>query len=343
MHEVSPRVDVAGHAVDPRQIARRRADSEVVAQRLREPQRFSGQFNRPSHIAGPQRRVRLGTEREGDENPVASAEAPLEACGEEWSRLLVAVAVGQHDALEDHAEVGTPRVIRGISTTPTLHAQRSSSIEVDIEVEVGRQQRAPGSVPLVTVCGRDREPSLGRVDQQLPLSADRGNESRANEQPRLDGGSIVGSAPDRLLQILDALVSVPVHEPQSAQRGGQAPAPLGVRCRQSPAQGGAKVVVLDLQPGQPGVLVGTLELGLGPLGEIEEVLEMPVPALLGLAGGVQAVQRVLADRLLEPVAAAPAVVLVGENERLVHESAECVERIAGVSVAGHTLPGPSRA
>ena len=78
--------------------------------------------------------------------------------------------------------------------------------------------------------------------------------------------------------VVDPLVRVAVEDPQPRQRRRQPAPTLRLGGREAPDEGGTEVVVLGLQPLQPGVLVGQVELGLGLLREGEEVVEVAVVA-----------------------------------------------------------------
>ena len=91
---------------------------------------------------------------------------------------------------------------------------------------------------------------------------------------------------------------------------------------QAPGQRGAQVVVLGVEHGQPGDLIGGRQVRLGPLGQRQAPGQMPASRLLLLARLRQPLGGVLAHRLQQPAAHLPAGLLVGHQQRLVDEAGQ---------------------
>jgi hypothetical protein len=120
---------------------------------------------------------------------------------------------------------------------------------------------------------------------------------RPRQERSLEAGAVVGGQGEGPLHVLDPLVRVAVEDPQPRQRRCEPAPTLRLGGREAPNEGGAEVVVLGLQPLQPGVLVGQVEFGLGLLREREQVVEMTVVAGCRLPGLPEPVACILADRL----------------------------------------------
>jgi hypothetical protein len=110
-------------------------------------------------------------------------------------------------------------------------------------------------------------------------------------------------------------------EPQPARR---------VAAAGSPGQRRAQVVVLGLQPVQPGPLVCARQVRLGGFGQREKMREVPLlPAGL-LAAFAQPVARILAHGLEQPIARSAGI---GLEERLFDERAHEIEYVGGTIAA----------
>lgn len=123
-----------------------------------------------------------------------------------------------------------------------------------------------------------------------------------------------------------SLVQVPAHVPEPEERRGQ-PQPAVPRASlQRGRQRRAQVVVLRLEPSEPLLLGGSLELRLGPLRQGQA--PVPVPGQdLGLLFGVEErVARVVADRLRQAVPRL-AVRHLGQHHRPVDEACAHVQRL----------------
>ena len=117
----------------------------------------------------------------------------------------------------------------------------------------------------------------------------------------------------------------PCHLDEDAAAGGARPGPV---------HGGPEVVLLGGQTGQPCRLVGARELGLGPVHQVGEEVEMATPVLDDLAGVDQLLLGVLADALEQAVAGG-AVLLLDDHEAAGHEMVQEVEDVEGIdAVAG---------
>src|SRR5579885_2449913 len=88
---------------------------------------------------------------------------------------------------------------------------------------------------------------------------------------------------------------VAAHAPEATQRPRQPQPPRDLAPLVRPGQRRAQVVVLALQPPQPGCLLGPRQRPAGLLGQA--VGRMAAPHGVGLAAGLQAVQAIAADRL----------------------------------------------
>ena len=99
---------------------------------------------------------------------------------------------------------------------------------------------------------------------------------------------------------------------------------LGLAVVEEPVEARAEVVVIVLQPLQPGRLLGALQGRLGLFGEREEVIRVPATDLVGLARGLEALTGKLADRLQHPEAPAgpPDEALVDERLQRVDVGAD---------------------
>jgi hypothetical protein len=89
---------------------------------------------------------------------------------------------------------------------------------------------------------------------------------------------------------------VPALLPEPPDRPRRPLGPVGLAGLDGPAQGGAEVGVLQVAAVQPLGLVGAGEVGLGLLGQVEEMLGVAPGDLLQLAGGHQLLLPELADR-----------------------------------------------
>ena len=96
-----------------------------------------------------------------------------------------------------------------------------------------------------------------------------------------------------------------------------------------PAERRAKVVVLALQPVEPGVLVATSQLGMGGLRQVGEVGRVATPGGRFLASGGQLSQRELADRLQQPQPRLAITRLCPLQQALVGQRREQFERSRG--------------
>ena len=74
-----------------------------------------------------------------------------------------------------------------------------------------------------------------------------------------------------------------VHVPEQPQDARESRRELVLAVVEQPVEASAEVVVIVLQPLQPGWLVGALEGGLGLFGQVQEVIGMPASDRFGLA------------------------------------------------------------
>ncbi len=100
---------------------------------------------------------------------------------------------------------------------------------------------------------------------------------RARSVQRLEAGERAwpsGSARERGLAPPQALSGVAPMRPEAVERSGEAQIAFGTfRLFEAPAERGAQVVVYDVQSLEPRGLIRTaLEVGLGVLGELDEVV-----------------------------------------------------------------------
>jgi hypothetical protein len=107
-----------------------------------------------------------------------------------------------------------------------------------------------------------------------------------------------------------------------------------VRPVDGPAQRRAQVAVLALQAVEPRQLPRPLELGLGPLRERDAVRGVRPADGLGLAGGLEALQPELADRLQHLEAGAAAGVGAGDEQAGRHQRGEPVGEADRVGADG---------
>ncbi len=93
---------------------------------------------------------------------------------------------------------------------------------------------------------------------------------------------------------------VATHKPEPAERPCEPETCLTLRrivLVEQPAQRRPQVILLALQPHEPGALVALAQLGLGPLGQREKVVGVGEAGCLQLARGDELLPGVLAHRL----------------------------------------------
>ena len=138
--------------------------------------------------------------------------------------------------------------------------------------------------------------------------------------------------PVQLLQRVEpprGVVEEPADHPGPPHGGDEAVGGGGVAGSDRAAQGDVDLVGLRAQPGQPAELVGAPQVGLGGLGQLEHdggvgALGTRPPARL-----VEPLACVLADRLQHAVAGVAVRLRDRDDERLVHERREQLERPRG--------------
>jgi hypothetical protein len=153
LHEVQPCVDVAAEAHDPREVAG--PDAEVVGQRACPPDRLGGQPTRRRGAACEQGAVHLAAEGECEEEPIAVAAAALDRRVQHRAGLLVTVAIGQGDRLEDQADIGPPFVARGLGVAARLDTEPPGRGVVAVHVDVGLDVEATAAGAVVADRGGD--------------------------------------------------------------------------------------------------------------------------------------------------------------------------------------------
>src|SRR5918996_1069542 len=311
LHELQSGIDVAGDPHDPGQVGG--AGAEVVTQGTGQFDGFGAQPAGGGHLACEQGAVHLTAEGERQQEPVTPLPATLDRGVQDRAAVLVAIAIGESEPLDDQADVGARRVAGGLGVTTGFGAEPTRRRDVEVHVDVGLhvQAQTPGAV--VTGCRGDVQALPGGVGHQLELAGGGTELGRPQQQPALEGRAVVGGQRDRPLESLDALVRVAAQGPQPRQGRRQSPTALGVGGRERPVERDAQVVVLRLQPRHPGVLVGTYQLRFRVFREGQEVVEMTVAGGSGFARFPQPVVGVLADGLQESVPSL-AVVVVDEDQ-----------------------------
>ena len=265
--------------------------------------------------------VVLIVERQGGERAVAAAQAAVASLLEQRPGRLVPIAHAGDRALNDQRAVRREGVAGGLRAGPGLDAQLPGGIEVEIELHERQQEQALPPDPVVVVERCDLEAALRVVDDARELAAHLSERSRAHQQPRLDGRAVVGRQVDRPPEEVQALVAVAVLVPEPDKRRRQPAPTVGIGPGQAPVQCRSEVVVLGLDPVEAGVLAGAFQLGLGRFAEREEIVEVALKGRVPFPGGVQPADRVLPDRLEQPVPGF-ALVLVDDDQGLVDQTAQ---------------------
>ncbi|WP_444876221.1 hypothetical protein [Actinoplanes aureus] len=149
-------------------------------------------------------------------------------------------------------------------------------------------------------------------------------ECRGGERDRVLLGQAVRRRPAGRLQHLEAEqragAAPPAHAPVGGQRRGQPQRP-GRIVAGGPAQGVHDVVVLAVEPLQPGHLIGASQPGLGRRGQLDQVVDVGPPDRLLLTGRRQLLGAEGAHGLQHPEPRA------GLDQRLVHQRGEHVLQI----------------
>src|SRR5262245_58625014 len=115
--------------------------------------------------------------------------------------------------------------------------------------------------------------------------------------------------------------------PVPPERGAHAQADLDLVSVERPLQRRAQVVVLLLQPLEPGALLGADQLGFAGLGQLEEEAGVPRLDMLRLSTRGQALSSELADGFQHREAWLAPRSLVGPQQALLGERAERVQNI----------------
>jgi hypothetical protein len=90
----------------------------------------------------------------------------------------------------------------------------------------------------------------------------------------------------RVLQPRPALAEVAADVPEAGQRAGQPQQSFRVVQLAKPVQGRSEVVVLALEPFEPGCLRRSGQLGLGALGQLQAPGGVPLASSLGRAAAL---------------------------------------------------------
>ncbi len=125
---------------------------------------------------------------------------------------------------------------------------------------------------------------------------------------------------------LKAFAEVAPHLPEAPQRATGGQPERRVIALDGPDQRETEVVMLDLQAVEPGALADAREVGLGGLRQGQECRRVASPDLVELAGFLEALTSVVADRLEHPEAGF-AGRLVLPDQALVDERGEAVEHV----------------
>ena len=117
------------------------------------------------------------------------------------------------------------------------------------------------------------------------------------------------------------LLGVTVEPPEPPGGPDQVQRRLRLIVLDQPGQRGAEVVAAYLQPAEPGQLSGTVQLGVGRLGQGREIGSMPVMRVLPVPAFPQAFQGVLPDGIEQ---AEPGLILAGLHldQAAVHQRAQ---------------------
>ena len=122
--------------------------------------------------------------------------------------------------------------------------------------------------------------------------------------------------------------------PEPPDRGGRAQAECRVTVGRRPAQDRADVVVLGGQPGEGRVAIGADQVGLERLGQVRDVGRVQAGEPVALAGRREALPRVFADRLEQPEARLAIGRVVTDEEAVVDERGDEVERVVAELAVG---------
>ena len=125
------------------------------------------------------------------------------------------------------------------------------------------------------------------------------------------------------------------------ERGDDPQAQLGIGlCLgvEGPGDRGAEVVELGVETREPRGLVGSFQAGPGRFGEAGVVLGVAAAILLGLAGVVEAFERILAQRLEQPKARGAIGTVVEDDHRLRGQVIEGVAHIPGRELVARPRP-----
>src|SRR5918996_2442417 len=202
LHELQSGFDVAGDPHDPGQVGG--AGAEVVTQGTGQFDGFGAQPAGGGHLACEQGAVHLTAEGERQQEPVTPLPATLDRGVQDRAAVLVAIAIGESEPLDDQADVGARRVAGGLGVTTGFGAEPTRRRDVEVHVDVGLhvQAQTPGAV--VTGCRGDVQALPGGVGHQLELAGGGTELGRPQQQPALEGRAVVGGQRDRPLESLDA-------------------------------------------------------------------------------------------------------------------------------------------
>src|SRR5207247_11280060 len=99
------------------------------------------------------------------------------------------------------------------------------------------------------------------------------------------------------LQSAPRLLPVAAVEPEVPDGGDESELAIDRPGPGEVLEGRAKVVVLAVESLDPGCLLSQLDLRSYPLGEAQAEASVSIPEVIGLAGALEPLERVLADRL----------------------------------------------
>ena len=125
-----------------------------------------------------------------------------------------------------------------------------------------------------------------------------------------------------LLQQAASCGEMAVPAPEKPERGREAQRPDPIADRAQPGEGSPQIRVLGLQPIQPDRLLGAVQGGLGPLGQIQVVRRVGIAGGGFLPAGGQLLPGELLDRLQHR-----------EAQLAVRSSARCAARLWSTSDA----------
>jgi hypothetical protein len=224
-----------------------------------------------------------------------------------------------------------------------VRGARGRQVAPELAQQAAREE-AEGDAMLIAQRGRHGDAGLAPGRRLVELAKVRVHDRRADQRAgeRLAGGGRVGQG-QQLLVPAPPLAVVAARRPEVVERGRQAQAVRGVPTLAAPPQRGAQVVVLGVGPPHESHAAAHVELDLGPLGQRQVPVAVPIAHRLDLAGLGQPLPAILPHRLEQPVARLVAARL-GLHQRLGDQLEEQLEHVVRdhLAAGGDGLGGLER-